>query len=281
MLLRTQLSDSGRPDRKAPVDAARDVPVLRVPEWDAIPGLVHGFYGRRGGVSGGAFAELNLSFRVGDAPEAVEQNWRRVQAATDGTVRFVTMRQVHGTDVAVVGPETLEMPVADALVTASPGLALSGLTADCVPMLLVAPPSKGVAAVHAGWRGTLAGVPQRVLAALQEKFAVQPQGIYAALGPAVGGCCYEIEASIADALEARWGVMPDAVRRDDRAAKKPAKAHLDLRRVNAAILARAGVPPDQIVSVGPCTCCNRTEYFSYRATNGTTGRQLSFIGWHD
>lgn len=261
---------------------SRKVPVTRVPEWEHLPGLVHGFSGRAGGVSRGPFAELNLSFRVGDDSEAVQENWRRMHAATGAAVRFTRMRQVHGAAVVALDAEPPEAPEADALVTGASGLALSVLTADCVPILLVAPRPRAIAAVHAGWRGTLAGVVERTVAALRDELHVPPQTLYAALGPAIGGCCYEVEASIVDALEARWGTIAHAVRRiSPVASDEPAKAHLDLRRANATLLERVGVPLAHIVTIGPCTSCAAREFFSYRAANGTTGRQLSFIAWHD
>ena len=132
-------------------------PLLQVPQWADIPRLVHGFYGRCGGASRGVFAELNLSFRVGDTPAAVETNWRRVRAAIEGAVSFTTMRQVHGSDVVTVTRGTADAGEADALLTTDAAVALSILTADCVPILLVAPQQHTVAAVHAGWRGTMAG----------------------------------------------------------------------------------------------------------------------------
>lgn len=257
--------------------------ILRVPGWERIPHLVHGFCGRRGGVSRGAFAELNLSLRVGDEAEAVHENWRRVSLASGMAMRFATMRQVHGTNVATIEPGTTDGVDADALVTCSPGVALSVLTADCVPILLVAPRHEVVAAVHAGWRGTLAGIVTRTLQHLETTFGVKPAAVHAALGPAIGGCCYEVDRSIVDDLERAWGAMPGAVRRRPHTDK----AMLDLRSANAAVLADAGVAAERIAVTGPCTRCAVAEYFSYRASalastgGAVTGRQLSFIGWQN
>ncbi len=252
--------------------------ILRVPGWDAIPDLAHGFCGRRGGVSRGAFAELNLSLRVGDAPEAVQENWRRMTVAGDG-LRFVTMAQVHGTRVVAVEDATTDAGEADAMATRAAGLLLSVLTADCVPILLVAPAHHVMAAVHAGWRGTVGGIAARTVLHLERRFGVGPEAISAALGPAIGGCCYEIDGQIVDELERRWGAMPTAIHRT-----RGTKPLLDLRRANATLLARAGVPTARITSVGPCTRCAAADYFSHRAAisvaGHATGRQLSFIGWH-
>jgi YfiH family protein len=202
----------------------------------------------------------------------VRENWRRVGAAVPG-LRFITMRQQHGLGIAHVDDDARDAPDADALVTRSVGVALCILTADCVPILLVAPEHGVIAAVHAGWRGTLLGVGQRAVVEMGESFGIEPGAIYAALGPAIDGCCYEVERRVTDELEQRWGVMPDAT------VLRGAKNRIDLRRANAAILAASGVSPSHIARVGPCTRCAADMYFSYRGAAGRTGRQLSFIGW--
>jgi YfiH family protein len=251
---------------------------LRVPEWERIPQLLHGFFGRRGGQSRGEFGGLNLSFAVGDDANCVRENWRRVADSVEGSPRFLTMRQCHGAEVAWVDGNTAEAPQADALVSRSPGLALCVLTADCVPLLLAAPDHRVAAAVHAGWRGTVLGIVRRAVKSLEEQFGVPPTALRAALGPAIGACCYEVGRDLADELERQWGAMPEAV------VRYGDKSRLDLRRINAALLTGVGVPAHQIASVGPCTRCAQEEYFSHRAACGAglpggTGRQLSFIGW--
>jgi len=267
-------------------DSSPRLPILRVPAWENHRHLIHGFCGRGGGVSRGTFSELNLSFHVGDVSTAVQENWRRVTAATDDVAHFTTMQQVHGAHVRRVDHATTDAGEADALVTHLSGIALSVLTADCVPILIVAPRSRVVAAVHAGWRGTVVGIVQRVVHVLQEEYGLAPQDLHAALGPAIGGCCYEVGGDVTRELEERCGSIAGAI-----LARNSAKAWLDLRRVNAALLVRAGVPQRHIIPIGPCTRCAVSEYFSYRAANrgpsGTatgvaaTGRQLSFIGWRD
>ena len=247
---------------------------MQVPEWEHIPHLVHGFFGGRGGRSAGEFGALNLSFDVGDDPRCVRANWQRVAERVGRGLRFRTMRQCHGAEVACVDEATAEAPEVDGLLTCSRGLALCVLTADCVPVLLVAPDQRVIAAVHAGWRGTVSGVVPRALEALGRNFGVSAAGIKAALGPAIGACCYEVEARIADQVEQQWGTMPEAV------VRSADRGRLDLRRINARLLAASGVPPDQITTVGPCTRCAGEDYFSYRAApQGRTGRQLSFIAW--
>ncbi|MFI5394760.1 MAG: peptidoglycan editing factor PgeF [Candidatus Binatia bacterium] len=260
-------------------DSDQRPPILRVSAWEKFPQLVHGFCGRRGGVSRGEFAEFNLSHVVGDDPDCVRENWRRLRASLEGRIRFVTMRQQHGAEVVRVEEQPTDAPLADALMSHASGLALGILTADCVPLLLVAPERRVVAAVHAGWRGTVLGIAQRAVQSLEQTFGVAPSTLHAALGPAIGACCYEVERDITDEIERRWGPMPEAIATHD------AKRRLDLRRVNRVLLAAVGVPASHISSVGPCTWCGSEEYFSYRAACSRdaadrTGRQLSFVGWY-
>ena len=230
------------------------------------------------------FAELNVSFRVGDDDNAVRENWRRIATAAGAPLRFATMQQVHGVRVATLGPDAVDPGEADALVTREPGVALSVLTADCVPILLVAPRWHVVAAAHAGWRGTIGGIVAHTVAAMAERFGAEPGQIRAVLGPAIGGCCYQVDRAVVDQLEEHWGPMPEAIQRQTPLDTGSDKALLDLRRANACILTRVGIEAAAIVSIGPCTRCASTEFFSYRRASaatgrGITGRQLSFIGW--
>ncbi len=246
-------------------------PALRVAQWQPIDGLVHGFFGRQGGASVGAWASLNLGERVGDDGEAVRANWRRAGAALSG-VRLVRMRQVHGARVVHVREPMAEIGEADAMFTAAPGVGLTVLTADCVPLLGVAPEHGAVLVAHAGWRGTLAGVAAATLAAARERLGIEAHEWQMALGPSIDGCCYEVEAQLGQQFAARWGAMPQAWR--------PAgeRGFLDLRAVNRRILLDCGVPEAQIHATGPCTSCRSEAYFSHRRSAGRTGRQLSAIG---
>jgi len=260
--------------------------ILRVAQWNGTPHLVHGFCGRLGGCSRGPFAELNVSYGIGDDADAVHENWRRVTDAVGGAIRFAIMKQVHGTRVVTMQHAGRGRVEADALVTRQTGVALSILTADCVPILLVAPQHHTIAAVHAGWRGTVGGIAAAAVRHLEHRCGVAACDIRAALGPSIGGCCYEVDRDVVDRLEARWGAMPDAVRRDRTGHSRTAKAMLDLRRANAAILVGVGIRPEDIARIGSCTRCAATEYFSYRAAcatagNGVTGRQVSFVGWQE
>ncbi len=261
-----------------------DLTVYRVPSWTtAQPGLRHGFVGRNGGNSAGAYASLNVSFNVGDDPRAVKDNYCAMKGAVGMTgTRMVTMRQRHGDTILDVAEPCKEAGEGDAMVTDAPGVFLGVLTADCVPIVCWARTSdrKLAAVVHAGWRGALAGVAMKTVRHIEHRYGVPPQSLHCALGPAIGPCCYEIGADVAVPLVREWGQMAEAALQS-----RDGGTYLHLRRLNAALLAAAGVPGERIVSTGPCTACSPAEFFSHRRESkrgaSATGRQTGFIGWPD
>jgi len=232
--------------------------------------------GRRGGNSVGAYAGLNVSYRVGDDNQVVSQNVcdvKHLVGIHDG--KIVTMRQVHGDQIVEVKDKKLkEAGEADGMVSAEAGIHLGVLTADCVPILLVAPKRRVVAAVHAGWRGTLMGIAAKMVCRFNDDSGVAPEEIEAALGPSIGACCYEVKDDVTGPLREKWGRIADASIQ-----AKAGKSFVDLRRLNRGILESAGVPSKQIFQIGPCTCCAPDEFFSYRHEKKETGRQIAFIGW--
>lgn len=238
-------------------------------------GLCHGFLGREGGASRGPFASLNLSYWVGDNSRFVDVNWQRARMLMPRGIRFAQLEQVHGKVIHNVGLGHTgnPRPAGDGMVTTAAGLALCIFTADCVPVLLADTERGVIGALHAGWRGTLAGVAPAGIRAMERQGA-EPAKIRAALGPAIGPCCYEVDASLARQFERR---IPNAAAHV-RAADRSDKAYLDLRGIIADQLADAGLDREEIQSVGPCTRCESERYFSRRAAGGSaTGLQLSFI----
>ena len=249
--------------------------MLQATELATMPGARHGFFTRRGGVSEGAWASLNMSQRNGDEPERVERN--RALAATALAVapeRLVTARQVHGVaTVAVTAPWALvDAPEADALVTDRPGLLLGVLTADCAPLLLVDPVAGVVGAAHAGWKGALAGVVESVVAAMAGLGAA-PGRIVAAVGPCIGPASYEVGPEFV----ARFAAADrDSARFFGQGA---GQALFDLPGYVALRLHRAGVGRCQ--GLERDTCAEDELFFSYRRATkrGETrfGLQLSAI----
>jgi YfiH family protein len=240
------------------------------------------FTTRRGGVSRGRFASLNLGWGVGDEAEAVSAN-RRLLCDSLGIApaSLAEAEQVHGTGIAVVGGTgPAEEPVitapghpapgVDALLTSRPDLWLMIYAADCVPVLIADPTTPAVAAVHAGWRGTAAGIAPAAIARMQAVFRTDPAACVVELGPAIGGCCYEVDRPVARAMEgAPW--WPVAARPTG-----PDRWHLDLRAAVRRQLIDSGVRDDRITTVPYCTACRSDLFFSYRR-DGITGRMASCI----
>lgn len=255
---------------------AMDIVWLQVPQWKNRDGLLHGFLGRRGGRGSGPYASLNLSFRVGDDPQVVKDNICDVKRTVGvHDARIVTMKQVHGDHILEVKDRHIkEAGEADGMVTEERGIFPAVLTADCVPILFSVSGRKLAAVVHAGWRGTLAGIAPKMVNHLKERYDVKPASVEAALGPAIGPCCYEIGTNVSLPLIQRWGRLAERCLRGN------ADRHfLDLKALNCLLLEEAGVPHSQIFSPGPCTSCAVEDFFSYRREKKETGRQISFIGW--
>jgi YfiH family protein len=163
------------------------------PHWTAegLANVKHGFFGRQGGVSRGIYASLNVGTGSGDDPEAVRENRRRIAAAFDiESVHLVGAHQVHSPNAVFIdAPWTGDRPHADALVTTTPGLALSILTADCAPVLLADKGAGVIGAAHAGWKGAIGGVLEATVAVMRERGA---RDISAAIGPCIHQASYEV-----------------------------------------------------------------------------------------
>lgn len=254
------------------------VHVWQVEQW-AEQGLLHGFSDRTGGVSRGPYESLNLGLHVGDDAVNVLENRRRLCAAVGvDPGSLVVGEQIHGAHVAVAteddkgrGAFSLDdvVPGVDALITDEPGVVLFALYADCVPVFLYDGRRRAVGLAHAGWKGTAAGVARRTLQAMTDSFGTRPEDCFAAIGPAIGPCCYEVGEEVARLFAAanpRLVVEPDAVSR------------VDLWAANELQLIEAGVPREHIASARLCTRCLNETFFSHRAQGGLAGRMAAFIG---
>jgi len=246
--------------------------------------VVHAFGTRRGGVSQGPYATLNLGMSVGDDPRAVEENRRRFFGAF-GLLpsQVVRVKQVHGDGVLRVDeslasrqgfPRFLldEGFEYDALITNLRDLALVVTTADCLPLLIYDPVHRAVAAVHAGWRSTAKRIAARTLEAMAAVYRTHPGDCRAAIGPGVRQCCFKVDAPVVHALMVALPAWADHT-----LATGAGQFHLDLAGVNRATLVGAGVRPDRIADVGLCTACRTDLFFSYRAEKPRTGRMMNLI----
>ena len=236
----------------------------------------HGFLGRTGGVSNGMYGDLNVGIGSDDDPLAVAENQRLAARAVIADAPLQTVYQVHGADVVTLtGPLPAdERPKADAMVTATPGLLLGILTADCAPVLLADADAGVVGAAHAGWKGALAGVTDAAIAAM-EALGADRANIAAAVGPCIAQASYEVD-------EPFYARFIDADGANDRFFAPGTAGHhqFDLEGYVAARLAAAGVT--RVACLGLDTYRLADRYFSYRraAHRGEPdyGRQMSLIG---
>jgi hypothetical protein len=283
-----------------------------------LPWLVHAFSTRRGGLSQAPCAGLNLGFTESDRRERVEQN-RRNFLAQIGAKDFVpaSVRQIHSSHSFVVArdrahqltyqlpgieaavPAAAHPPAGDGLMTAEPGILLSIRIADCLPLLLVDPRRRAVAAVHAGWRGALARVIEKAVGDMRRALGSDPQDLIAALGPSIRACCYEVGEEVVEAFHGSFaeadGFFRPLPNSPEAAADRHAilflsayppghapehvpAARLDLTAVARAQLTSAGVKPANILVADYCTACRTDLFFSHRREGARTGRQVAAIG---
>jgi YfiH family protein len=275
----------------------RGVQVLELAPLKKLPWLVHGFSTRPGGNSVLDSGErvLNLGFTEWDKREAVLKNRKTFQFALGADdLTFVPLRQFHSAVVRFF-PSAPEEPCrGDASLTNSQRLLLGVQTADCVPILLVDPTNRAVAAIHAGWRGTLARITEKTVGQMRMRFDCKPSEIFAAIGPAIGGCCYEVgtelvtkfTAQFADAEEwfdeLRTGDEPNPLQwlnmMPPGHQPPPKSVRLDLRKANRAALLTAGLNEKNIFVSDLCTACHSDLLFSYRKEAEFSGRLMSVIG---
>ena len=284
---------------------SRGVCILQVKALNKLPWLIHGFSTRLGGVSAlvgrPAVAQeiaekvLNLGFTEGDTRENILENRRRFLSALGATgLSLVALKQFHSDVVHVFDTPPADPRRGDASATSRPGLLLGVQTADCVPILLVDPRKRAVAAVHAGWRGTLQRIVLKAIGKMQMEFAVKPADLLAALGPAIGGCCYEVGTEVSSAYLAQFPNAAewfDELRTGDEPnplqwlsmmppghQPPPKSVYLDLRKANRAQLLAAGLSAKNIFVSDLCTACRKDLLFSYRKESAQSGRLLSVIG---
>lgn len=225
---------------------------LQAQGWDRFPALVHGFS-----------TCIEDRDQLSASCEAIGWNFR-------------ALKQVHGDKILFVTADTARetSTEADGMTTQLDGTLLGIATADCVPVLLVAPEQKVVVALHAGWRGTLKGITARALALLSSSWNVASANVWLACGPAIGPCCYEVGRDVGEALYERWGMNNPATWQS-----KGEKGFVDLRLINLIQGEQLGVPRDHMQMVGSCTFCDSTCFSSYRRQGSQAGRQFSVIGW--
>lgn len=247
------------------------------PVWDRVP---HGFSTRLGGVSPAPWDSLNLGASRGDESANVAENFRRFRAAIGVPAGpLVKNHQVHGKLVRCVtaadaqAPEALPSFDADGLVTDCPGLTLTVFSADCIPVLFYDPVQSCVAAVHAGWRGTAAGIAAEAVHIMEQHYGCQSKNIRAAIGPGISACCFETTDDVPAALRAHLGQPAEACI----TGHQNGKFHVDLKLANRLWLEEAGLLPGHISVCPACTACEPDLFWSHRKLGQRRGSMAAMI----
>ncbi len=260
------------------VRVSEDVKTIAVPAIDAVNSVIHGFSTRVGGVSAEPFSAMNLGLNLGEDNDLVEINrCLFVKALGAGNPDIYTIRQTHGTrivqiDDAKIPAVEYRQAQGDALMTNLPGIPIGVLTADCVPILLIDPVQRAVAAVHAGRQGSLLRIVTHVVRRMQDAFGTEPEHLRAAVGPGIEARCYDIGETLAADVRERFAHAEPFLQEEDGA------HYLDLRGMNHADLVAAGLREAHIHHVNLCTACEAQTFYSYRRRRGgQTGRMMSLV----
>lgn len=260
-----------------------EVSFITFPVFESLDWLVHGFSTRLGGVSKGCFSSMNLGFERGDGKEAVTENYRRICGAIGFSMgNIVFSDQIHETEVKRVGKgdcqgtgdfSVKKLKGIDGLMTNEGNVVLATSYADCVPLFFADEKNHAIAASHAGWRGTIGGIGDKTVKAMEREFGTKPEDLKVVIGPSICRDCYEVSEDVAERFMELEGktVLPSPQ-------NKPGKYQLNLWLANEAILLKAGVLKKNIHISGICTCCNSELLFSHRASKGKRGGMCGFIG---
>lgn len=248
-------------------------------------GFTNGFSTRLGGVSPMPQDALNLAGFNEDTAENILENRRRFLKLFPGTWSLAGCWQMHGTDVRVVQSKAEAKPAedshgdtiyCDAIVSNATQVLAGVKTADCVPLLFGDPHTGSFAAVHAGWRGTFAGIAFYAIERMMKEYGVKPQNIRVAIGPAAAVCCYEVGAEVIDGFRERFAYADELF-----TPTREGHARIDLLKANQTQLVAAGIPASQICTAPLCTMTRTDLFFSYRREKqlqGKVGRLMSVIG---
>jgi YfiH family protein len=242
--------------------------------FDCIPNLRHGFSTRRGGFPHSYENLCSMGHSSWDDSERVSENRRRFLAALDfADAPLITLHQVHSNRVHIIenASDQWNGIEGDALATGLENVALSVRVADCLPVLIADPVRNAIAAVHSGWRGTLAGILLQTIKEMEKKFGSDPSSLLVAIGPGIRSCCFEVGRDVAELFAEPY---PGCCSPTDQFGKY----HLDLPQILDTQLGLAGVKQEHCHDIGACTYCNPQEFFSYRAEGQSAGRMMAVIG---
>lgn len=260
---------------------------LMIQSWmDQYPGLVAGFSSKQGGFSQNHYSSMNLGFHVGDDVTTVQQNRAKLGHIIDFPVqKWVGAEQTHETTIrkitkADIGIGSLSYDTAfkatDGFYTFQDGVLLTLCFADCVPLYFIAPNHHAIGVAHAGWKGTVHGIAEKMIHSLNNE-GIKSSEIFVIIGPSICETCYIVDEHVIRFVDQRLMSVKD----------KPyhvisdGQYRLHLQNVNEQILMESGVPNENIRRTNFCTSCHPEHFYSHRRDHGKTGRMISFIGWKE
>jgi YfiH family protein len=251
--------------------------IIRSPLLERFSGLTHAFTTRPGGVSCPPYDSLNLSAKSGDDESFVEKNRQILSEALSIEADLFFLNQVHGDSIIVAedAGSVQDKYDADAVITGKPETPLVILTADCLSILLFAADNKSIGAVHAGWRGTALNIAGQTVNRMADRFNIKAKNIYAAMGPTIGPCCYEVDSVVYEQFRQNSSLWDKGSLEIDRDGER--RWMLDLAAINRLQLEEAGIDPEHISRTPYCTSCHKNLFYSYRRDGRSSGRQGSII----
>lgn len=259
------------------------VPYFEFPGFRDTNRLSHGFSTRLGGVSEGPYATMNLSFTMGDSPERVAENYRRMAAALEvETDSMTSVWQAHTDVVRVVGTEDRGRGIStpkdpnpcDGMVTQTKGLTLVTLHADCLPLYFYDPVTQTIGLAHSGWRGTEQKIGARILETMERTFGVRRENVLAGIGPGIGGSVFQVGPEVAAAFlgtpDKPWTDVIFTPSTGDRLL-------LDLALANEMLLLASGIRRERLSTAGLCTYTDKNLFYSHRRDGSTRGSMAAFL----
>ena len=256
--------------------------IIKCRDFEEIPYICHGFTTRLGGVSGGDYRSCNLGLSSGDKFENVLENYRIVSQKIGFDVKkLVLTRQVHSDIVRVVTHKDSgnrlfnegRVYECDALVTNEKNVPIGVFTADCTPILMCDAKDTAVAAIHSGWKGTLAEISKNTLSVMKREFGSKAENVLVVIGPSIKKCHFEVKNDVYSLFCEKFG--RDLI--DSVTEVKGESFYIDTDSLNVKSLISAGIKKENIKVCNRCTFCESDKFFSHRASGGKTGRQCAFI----
>lgn len=269
--------------RKFEVCKKGDLIYFQIPAFTETGLVDHLFSTRLGGVSSGIFESMNCGFNRGDTDENVKKNFQILCGAIDVDVKnLVFTDQVHEDLVAVVDEKDLgkgfsresNLTFIDGFITNKKHVALVTFYADCVPLYFLDPVNKAIGLSHAGWRGTVKKIGAKTIAKMQKEFGSKPEDLIGAIGPSIGGCCFEVSEDVKNEVEKSFG--RDII---DKIVKEhgPSKYLINLWAANEAVMIEAGMKKENITQTDVCTMCHKSDMFSHRGSEGKRGSMVAIM----